>query len=144
MKSRILDTQPSTYAVIFETGDEVAAGLASFAQEHRLTASHFTAIGGFQDVTLGYFDWDEKEYKRIPVHEQVEVLSLIGDIALDRGTPKVHAHVIIGKSDGTAHGGHLLEARVRPTLEVIVVESAGEMRKSYDPLSKLDLIKLDI
>jgi uncharacterized protein len=141
MRSRIVDTQPSTYALIFETGDEVAGGLASFAREHQLSASHFTAIGGFQDVVLGYFDWNKREYERIPIREQVEVLSLIGDIALDRGTPKVHAHVVIGKSDGTAHGGHLLEAHVRPTLEVIVVESAGELRKSYDPLSKLDLIK---
>ena len=70
------------------------------------------------------------------------MLSLIGDIALDKGASKVHAHVIIGKSDGTAHGGHLLKAYVRPTLEVIVTESAGELRKSFDPLSKLDLIQV--
>ena len=142
MRTRMIDNQPTTYAVIFETGDEVARGLAAFAQERQLRASHFTAIGGFQDVTLGYFDWNKKDYERIPIHEQVEVLSLMGDIAQDRGTPKVHAHVIVGKSDGTAHGGHLLEAHVRPTLEVIITESAGELRKSYDPLSKLDLIKV--
>lgn len=140
--SRMIDTQPNTYAVILESGDDVTAVLSAFAREHRLSASHFTAIGGFQDVTLGYFDWDKKDYNPIPIREQVEVLSLIGDIALDRGAPKVHAHVIVGKSDGTAHGGHLLGGHVRPTLEVIIVESAGELRKSYDPLSKLDLIKI--
>ena len=138
MKSRMIDNQTNTYAVIFETGDEVTEGLARFAQQQSLSASHFTAIGGFQDVTLGYFDWDKKDYKPIPVTEQVEVLSLIGDIALDKGEPKVHAHVVVAKSDGSAHGGHLLKAHVR----VIVVESAGELRKSYDPLSKLDLIKV--
>lgn len=141
MQSRMIDTQPNTYAVIFETGDEVATGLDAFAREHQLRASHFTAIGGFQDVTLGYFDWEKKDYRPIPILEQVEVLSLIGDIATDRDTPKVHAHVIIAKSDGTAHGGHLLSAHVRPTLEVIITESAGELQKSYDPLSKLDLIR---
>lgn len=140
MKSRIIDNNPATYAVIFETGDEVASGLASFAEKTNLSASHFTAIGGFQNVTLGYFDWNRKEYRRIPIDEQVEVLSLIGDVALDGDKPKVHAHVIVGKSDGTAHGGHLLEAHVRPTLEVFLVESSGKLRKSYDPLSKLDLI----
>ena len=64
MQSRMIDTQPNTYAVIFAAGDEVTAGLAAFAQERHLSASHFTAIGGFQEVTLGYFDWDKKEYKR--------------------------------------------------------------------------------
>ena len=142
MKSRIIDTQPNTYALIFETGDEITAELDAFAREHRLGASHFTAIGGLQDVTLGYFDWDKKDYNPIPIREQVEVLSLIGDIALDRGTPKVHAHVIVGKADGTAHGGHLMNAHVRPTLEVIIVESSRKLRKSYDPLSKLDLIRV--
>lgn len=142
MQSRKIDTQPNTYAVIFETGDEVTAGLSAFAREHGLSASHFTGIGGFQEVTLGYFDWDRKGYNPIPIQEQVEVLSLMGDIALDGGEPKVHAHVIVAKSDGTAHGGHLMNARVRPTLEVMIVESAGELRKSYDPLSKLDLIRL--
>jgi len=85
MQARTIDNQPDTYAVIFETGDEVAAGQAAFAQQHHLTASHFSAIGGFEDVTLGYFDWSKKEYTRTPLTEQVEVLSLIGDIALDQG-----------------------------------------------------------
>lgn len=142
MQSRIIDTNPNTYAVIFETGDEVSAGLAAFAKEHQLKASHFTAIGAFQDITLGYFDWDKKNYKRIPVREQVEALSVVGDVVLDEGEPKIHAHAIVGKSDGTAHGGHLLEAHVRPTLEVIIVESAGQLRRSYDPLSRLDLIRV--
>lgn len=143
MKSRIIDSAgPRTSAVIFETGDEVASGLAEFAKAHRLSASHFTAIGACRDVTLGYFDWEKKDYKRIRVNEQVEVLSLVGDVAIDKEEPKVHAHLVIGKSDGTAHGGHLLEAHVRPTLEVILVESAGDLHKSYDPRSKLDLIDL--
>ncbi len=140
MQSRMIDKHPNTYAVIFETGDEVATGLAAFAKEHQLSASHFTAIGAFQDITLGYFDWDKKDYKRIPVREQVEALSVVGDVALDNGVPKIHAHAIIGKSDGTTRGGYLLEAHARPTLEVIIVESAGELRRSYDPVSRIDLI----
>lgn len=93
-------------------------------------------------MTLGYFDWNRKDYNPIPISEQVEVLSLIGDVALDRDVPKVHAHVIVAKRDGTAHGGHLLNAHVRPTLELILTEAAGELRKSYDPQSKLDLIRV--
>src|SRR4051794_6154213 len=123
MKAKLLtDRAEKTYAVIFETGDEAMAGLVQFAQDHRLAASHFTAIGAFSEATLGYFDWEKKDYRKIPIREQVEVLSLVGDVALEKGDPKVHAHVVVGKADGTAHGGHLLEARVRPTLEVILVE----------------------
>jgi predicted DNA-binding protein with PD1-like motif len=144
MKAKLLSERgEKTYAVIFDTGDEVVSGLTSFAKEKGLSASHFTAIGAFQDVTLGYFDWQKKDYQKIPVHEQVEVLSLVGDIALDpKGEPKVHAHVVLGRSDGTTRGGHLLEARVRPTLEVVLVESPSHLQRKHDPESGLALIRV--
>jgi hypothetical protein len=145
MKAKQIDTQngSKTFAVIFSIGDEVASGLAEFARQNRLGAAHFTAIGAFRDVTLGYFDWERKDYKKIPLNEQVEVLSLVGDITLDeKGNPKVHAHVVVGRSDGTAHGGHLLAAHVRPTLEVIVVESPQHLQRRHDPESGLALIRL--
>ena len=132
-----------TYAVIFETGDEVMAGLKQVARENNLDASHFTAIGAFREVTLGYFEVDKKEYKHIPVHEQVEVLSLIGDITLDpKGDAQVHAHVVVGCSDGTTRGGHLLEAQVRPTLEVVIVESPVALKRQFDPEAGLALIRV--
>src|SRR5690349_18115765 len=87
MKSKLLhdDNGEKTYALIFEKGDEVMAGLRSFANEAHLSAAHFTAIGAFSEATLGYFERDRREYKKIPVREQVEVLSLIGDVALKDG-----------------------------------------------------------
>src|SRR5689334_21605389 len=92
-----------TYTVIFETGDEVLSNLLAFARDQRLGGSHFTAIGAFQDATLGYFDWAKKDYHKIPVREQVEVVSLVGDFAEgEGGEPKVHAHVVLARSDGTA------------------------------------------
>jgi predicted DNA-binding protein with PD1-like motif len=131
-----------TWAVVLSTGDEVASSLLSFARNQQLTAARFTAIGALSEATLGYFDWSSKRYERIPVREQVEVLSLVGDIALERDEPKLHAHVVIGKRDGTAHGGHLLEARVRPTLEVMLVESPARLRRVFDPASGLALIDI--
>ncbi|HEY1371435.1 MAG TPA: PPC domain-containing DNA-binding protein [Candidatus Binatia bacterium] len=132
-----------TYALIFDKGDEAVQGLIRFAQECRLGGSHLTAIGAFSDATLGFFDRDKKEYRKIPIHEQVEVLSLVGDIALKDGAPQLHAHVVIGKSDGGAYGGHLLEAHVWPTLEVIVTESPKHLRRKIDDETGLALIDVD-
>ena len=60
-----------TFAVILDTGDEAVECLTTFAKEHRLSASQFTALGAFRDCVLGYFDWQKKDYKRIPIEEQV-------------------------------------------------------------------------
>jgi hypothetical protein len=128
--------------VILETGEEVVRCLTEFAREKRLSASQFTALGAFRGCVLGYFDWEKKDYTRIPVEEQVEVLALVGVIALNDGEPKLHPHVVVGKADGTAHGGHLLEAHVRPTLEVIITESPAHLQRCSDPETGLALIRL--
>lgn len=144
MKSKVLNAGPErTVALVLDPGDEVVAILQRFAREHRLTASRFSAIGALEGAVLGYFDWERKDYDRIEVTEQVEVLSLNGDVALGPdGEPKVHAHTVLGRRDGSTVGGHLLEARVRPTLEVLLVESPGHLRKRFDPDSGLALIDL--
>ena len=131
MKAKLIQDGPEkTFAVVFEAGEEVVAGLLRFAKEHKLSAAHLTAIGAFERVTLGFFELAKKEYKRIPIDQQVELMSLVGNIAQgDNGEPKLHAHVVVGKSDGSAHGGHLLGASVRPTLEVVVVESSRHLRR---------------
>lgn len=89
-----------------------------------------------------YFDWEKKEYQRIPVHEQVEVASLIGDVAeAPSGQPALHIHLVVGRRNGSAMAGHLGEAHVRPTLEVIVTESPAHLRKVKDAATGLALIR---
>jgi len=142
MRSQLIHSgELKTWAIVFETGDEPASGLAQFASEHHLAASRFTAIGAFSECVLGFFNFEKRDYKRIPIVEQVEVLSLIGDVALDGAEPKVHAHVVLGKSDGTAHGGHLISARVKPTLEVILTEAPRHLHRTMDPATGLALIQ---
>ena len=144
MKSKVLHADGArTVALVFEAGEEAMQGLLDFAKRERLTSGHFTGIGAFEELTLGYFDWTQKNYARIAIREQVEVLSLVGDVALEGTMPKIHAHVVVGKRDGTAHGGHLLEARVRPTLEVILIQPPGHLRRRFDPRSKLALIDVE-
>jgi len=143
MKSKVINTGPErTFALIFDKGDEVVTTLQRFAKDHSLTASRFSAIGALDGAVLGYFDWNRKDYERIPVDGQVEVLSMNGDIALSGDEPKVHAHTVLGRRDGSCVGGHLLEAKVRPTLEVLLIESPGYLRKVCDPETGLALIDI--
>jgi hypothetical protein len=140
MKYKDLGQEATTYAVIFGSGDEVASGLTEFAEKNHIQSGHLTAIGAFSGAVLAYFDRDRKEYKKITINNQVEVLSFIGDFALDKGKPVLHAHVVVGFPDGHTMGGHLLEAHVWPTLEVFLVASPTPLHKENDPDSHLDLI----
>ena len=117
--------------------------LKAFANEHKLKASRFTAVGAFSEVILGYYDYSIKDYKKIPVNEQVEVLSFLGDVALYGDKPEVHVHVVLGKSTGEAVGGHILKATAHPTLEVILEEMPSYLQKRMDKETGLALIEID-
>jgi predicted DNA-binding protein with PD1-like motif len=140
---KLLDEQQGrrSFVVVFDKEEEAKAGLTSFVQQNRISAAQLTAVGAFRQTVLGYFDRDRKQYRKIPVDEQVEVLSLIGDVALKpEGGPEVHAHVVVGRMDGTTLGGHLLEAHVWPTLEVIITDAPRHLQKKHDPETGLALI----
>ncbi len=142
MRTKQLSEKPTTYVMILDTGEELMAALQQFAKERRLQGSSFKAIGALSHVELGWFNWETKKYQTaVKLDEQVELLSVIGDIAVKDGEPQVHAHVVVGRADGSAHGGHLLKAMVRPTCELILTENPEHLQKQVDADSGLALIR---
>ena len=144
MHYRLLDEQNGrrTYAVAMETGDQVVSTLTAIAEELNLAGSSVSAIGGFQHARLGYFDAADSGFVENEVDEQVEVLSFQGSVAEDVDfSPHLHIHVVLGRRDATTRGGHLIEATVRPTLEVIIVESPEHLHRRKDEKSGLVLLK---
>ena len=131
-----------TWVLVFDAGDAVMSSLERFARDEGLDASRISAIGAFECATLGYFDRRRRDYDRIAVDEQVEVLSLLGDIATNGDEPVVHLHAVLGRRDGSTIGGHLIEARVWPTLEVMLEEAPAHLRRRHDAASGLALIDL--
>jgi predicted DNA-binding protein with PD1-like motif len=143
MKYQIINNdQQKTFAVVLESGEEVMEQIMEFAKEQKISTSQFTAIGAFSETTAGFFDFSIRDYKKILFNEQMEVLTLTGDITLFEGEYKIHAHVVLGKEDGSAHGGHLLKAIVHPTLEIILNESPASLKREIDKESGLALIKI--
>lgn len=131
------------FSIVLAQGEEVMQALGDFVSRKKIAAAQISAIGAFSQAVLGYFDWSEKDYIKIPVDEQVEVASLLGDVALgEDGKPTLHMHCVLSLRDGTARAGHLLSGQARPTLEVILTESPAHLRKRHDPKSGLALIDL--
>jgi len=143
MKFKLMhDGRQRTYVLVLETGEEVIKTLTSFAQANALYACQFTAIGAFRKATLGFFDFSKKDYKKIEVSQQTEVLSLTGDISQYKEAPQVHAHVVLGREDGAAQGGHLLSAEVHPTLEVVLNDAPFHLQRKMNAEVGLPLIEL--
>ena len=132
-----------TYVLILDPGDEAFAAISQFAEKEKLSAASLTALGAFSKATVGWFDVAVKSYRKIPVNQQCEVLSAIGDVAIDdKGKPSLHVHVVLGLCDGTTRGGHLIDGVVQPTLEVTLVETPAHLRRRQRPELGVALIDL--
>jgi uncharacterized protein len=144
MQSKVVeDADVVTYVVVCDPGDEAVGALNEFVRSQRLEAAQISAVGAFERATVGWFDPAAKRYRPIPVDEQCELLSLMGDVAIGEDGPILHMHAALGLSDGTTRGGHLLEGRVNPTLEAIMTETPAQLRKVMHPDIGLALIDLD-
>jgi len=132
--------EEKVYAVVFYKGDEALSGLTDFALKYGVGDAHFTGIGAVRSATVAWLDAPNKVYHRISVPEQVEVLSLIGDVATYNGKPVVHMHAVLGHSDGTTTGGHVFELNVNPTLEVFVTVNSVPLKKRPDDASGMKVI----
>jgi predicted DNA-binding protein with PD1-like motif len=143
MKSKLVWAAERTFVLVLDPGDEALAAITRFAMEMDLHAASLTAIGAFERATVGWFDLKRRAYRPIAIDQQCEALSLIGDIAMgEDGVPTLHAHAVLGLSDGSTRGGHLLRATVRPTLEVTLVETPTQLRRRRRPELGLALIDL--
>jgi uncharacterized protein len=145
LQTRLIAENPSgerTYAVIFAKGDEIMSGLTEFALREKLVAGHFTAIGALERARFGWFDRAQNAYRNIPIDEQVEMISLVGDVGLVNGAPQIHAHGSVGFPDGQMRGGHILEAVVWPTLELFLTAYRTPLIKTHDAETNLSLFDL--
>ena len=124
------------FILVFDKEDDVLPTLRAFADEHGVRGASFVALGAFRSATVAYWNPATKEYEHIAVDEQVEVLSLAGNIG-----SKIHAHVTLARRDGSAIGGHLIAATVFPTLEMTVTVYDEAIERGTDEETGLSLIK---
>ena len=144
MQSRLVDEGPDgekCYALIFGKGDEILSGLTEFAEREKLTSGRFTAIGALQSARFGWYDAACHACRGIPINQQVELVSLIGELGLVNGALQIHAHGTVGQPNGQMRGGHLLEAIAWPPLEVCFtafpenLSKSATMRRTFSALT---------
>ncbi len=129
-----------SYLLVFHTGQEVMKGLLAFARKHDLVAGHLTGIGALSGAEIGYFDPEKNAYLHNQQNEQAELLSVTGNLALNGNEPFFHVHVALGMRDGSARGGHLFAAMVRPTVELVLTTFPRPVRREIDRATGLPLL----
>jgi uncharacterized protein len=122
-----------TFVVVLGTGEEVMRELKAFAKSQEIVAARLTATGALSEAVLAYFDWEKQDNQSVTVRKQVEVASLIGEVAsAPSGGRSLHIHAILAGADGMALAGYLTRAYVHPRLQITIYESPAHWRKVGD------------
>lgn len=130
------------FVIIMETGDEIISSLQVFARENKIQGAFFFGLGAAKNCTLGYYDLAAGNYLKKTIHDQQEIVSLIGNVSLVEGEPFVHCHIQIGDAGMNVKGGHLFKGYVSPTCEIMLFPSEKALERKEIPGQELKMIKL--
>jgi predicted DNA-binding protein with PD1-like motif len=125
----------------FDKGENVLERLSDFFHEEQLTAALFTAIGAAAEVTLSYYDLTAKKYIDHELSEDLEIVSVTGNIGRMNHKPIIHAHGVFADRELRSFGGHIKKIIVSATCEVTLTLLEGEIVRSHDETTGLNLMQ---
>lgn len=130
------------YVIRLQRTESVHEVLHTFLQEQGITAGTLQAIGAVEQPTISFYELATKTYNKQTLNGEYEVLSLLGNISLKDGKPFAHMHITLGDSTFATIGGHLNDAIVSITLEVIITPLATTLNRVFDEETGLHLLDI--
>lgn len=124
-----------------DKGEEVVSSLKSICRKEDIKLASVSAIGAVNDITIGVFNPDTKQYKSNRFTGNFEIVSLSGTVTTMKGIPYIHLHMSAGNDEGKVFGGHLNEAKISATCEMVITLIDGEVDREYSEEIGLNLFK---
>ncbi len=139
---KYIKTEDSVYVVKLEKGDGVVSSLTSLSEELNINFATVSGIGAVKDPHIGYFVVNQKRYIEKRYEGNFELLSLKGNITIKEGKPSCHIHVILSDAEFKTFGGHLLDADVTVTMEIVIKPLKVDVERTMDGDTSLYLWKI--
>lgn len=134
--------QKNTYIIRLFKGEKIIEALTKFLTEQKITSAYLLGIGAVSEAELAHYDLEKKKYSSKKFNEQLEIINMTGNIALLEGKPMIHTHIALGDKGMKVLGGHLKEATVAATCEIILKTFEENLEREHDPEIGLNLLKL--
>ena len=125
--------------VVLGRGEKIVEQLGELVQAHEIPSGTITGLGAVMNTRLGFYHLPKKKYDERTIPEEVELVSLIGNITWFENKPVVHVHATIGTTDFRAMAGHLFEAQVAVTVEIFVSVKDVRVQRKFNPEMGLNL-----
>ena len=130
------------YVLRLDPGEEIVASLTRLVEQEQVQLGSVTAIGAANDVTIGIFSTQEKQYHARRYQGDYEISALVGNVTRKEGEPYLHLHITIGNPvPGEVHAGHLTSATISATLELFLQVWDGQVGREFSDQVGLNLFR---
>jgi uncharacterized protein len=138
----IVNQSDTLYTLNLAPGEELVSVLINFCQEKSIKAAHIVGLGAASCVELAYYHLPTKAYERKIIKEDLEILSLVGNVGLKRGSGELvlHVHGSFGRRDLSVLGGHIFNLTISGAGEVHLQSLPGVIEREYDEQTGLTLM----
>ena len=144
-----------TIVARLDRGEEILAQVKEIALKEEIKLASVQALGAMNKFTVGVFKTDEKEYasriesvrnfeKEYLANEfcgSFEIVSLTGTVNTMNDEFYCHLHMSAGNDKGEVFGGHLNQAVVSATCEMVITVIDGAVDRYYDEQIGLNLFR---
>lgn len=131
------------YVVRLEKGEELVESIKELAKKEDIMLGRVSGMGAVNRVEVSIYGVETKEYLKKEINEEMEIVSLEGNIARKDGEPILHLHTSVACEDCRVFGGHLHSADISVTAEIIIDVIDGELTKEFDEETGANLFKFD-
>ncbi|MCH7604475.1 DNA-binding protein [Patescibacteria group bacterium] len=128
-----------TYILRIDKGEDVIEEVTKFCNAETIQAGFFRAIGAASEITISWYNVHKKEYTDRHIQEDLEIISVTGNVAMLKGKSYVHAHGCLSNEAMEPVAGHIKQLRVAATCEVVLEALQGTVEREYSEEIGLNL-----
>jgi uncharacterized protein len=133
---------PDRWVIRLEKGEEIVQTLKAFCQKNHLTGGSISGIGATNSITIGLFECESKQYQSLELVGDFEITSLLGNLSTFKGEVYLHLHATIADKNQRVFGGHLNQAIISATAEIVLQEMPELGDRYFDDEIGLNLLDL--
>lgn len=131
----------ASFVLILERGEELIESLNNFAKAEQLTSGWLASgVGGANQATLAFYDFEAKQYNYRDFEQGLEILSLQGNLSWVDDEPFWHVHAVLSGEDFKSIGGHVKSMTISLTGEILITKLDTHLTRLYDKTTGLKLL----
>lgn len=125
--------------VRIEKGEDVVEKLFELVEKLQLKNGSISGIGASDNITVGLYSVEKQEYTKKNFTGEMEITSILGNISIMNDKPYLHMHITFADENLNVHGGHLNEAIISATCEIIISKIDEKVDRFKDSETGLNL-----